>query len=237
MDSEQSAFVTAQQKHHRYMIFGKKQRYIEVFQCSGEDMNLVLTGGIPNPVPPVKAAPALLSPGMLSTIAPLPPTNIPPPPPPTTMSQNLVAAPTWDSPTLLAQQQAQMIAQQNLLARQNQAHAQNEIMLMNQITQHNLAVLNQSPDVTKPSPYLPLLPSQPPFVLLPPRMTPLGMSRPQVAYPPHLLQASGPGMLPCVPHVTVKRNYSDAFAEQGIPAKRPYQGPVPVSYTTFYPNI
>ncbi|KAJ8925573.1 hypothetical protein NQ315_009413 [Exocentrus adspersus] len=63
MDSEQSAFITAQQKHHRYMIFGKKQRYIEVFQCSGEDMNLVLTGGIPASVSPTKAAPALLSPG------------------------------------------------------------------------------------------------------------------------------------------------------------------------------
>ncbi|XP_056638862.1 RNA-binding protein fusilli isoform X2 [Diorhabda carinulata] len=69
MDSEQSAFMTAQQKHHRYMIFGKKQRYIEVFQCSGEDMNLVLTGGIPAPVSPAKATPALLSPGgnILST--------------------------------------------------------------------------------------------------------------------------------------------------------------------------
>lgn len=238
MDSEQSAFVTAQQKHHRYMIFGKKQRYIEVFQCSGEDMNLVLTGGIPNPaVPPVKAAPALLSPGMLSTIAPLPPTNIPPPPPPTTLSQNLVAGPAWDSSTLLAQQQAQMIAQQNLLARQNQAQAQNELMLMNQITQHNLAVLNQAPDVAKSSPYLPLLPSQPPFVLLPPRMAPLGISRPQVAYPPQLLQASAPGMLPVVPHMTMKRSYGDAFSEQTLPAKRAYQGPVPVPYTTFYPNI
>ncbi|KAL1501512.1 hypothetical protein ABEB36_006819 [Hypothenemus hampei] len=66
MDSEQSAYVTAQQKHHRYMIFGKKQRYIEVFQCSGEDMNLVLTGGLPTPASPAKAAaptPALLSTG------------------------------------------------------------------------------------------------------------------------------------------------------------------------------
>ncbi|XP_072389212.1 RNA-binding protein fusilli isoform X3 [Diabrotica undecimpunctata] len=61
MDSEQSAFMTAQQKHHRNMAFGKKQRYIEVFQCSGEDMNLVLTGGLPTP--PAKAATALLSPG------------------------------------------------------------------------------------------------------------------------------------------------------------------------------
>ncbi|XP_050293632.1 RNA-binding protein fusilli [Anthonomus grandis grandis] len=52
MDSEQSAFITAQHKHHRYMIFGKKQRYIEVFQCSGEDMNMVLTGGLPAPTSP-----------------------------------------------------------------------------------------------------------------------------------------------------------------------------------------
>jgi len=45
MDSESSAFGAASSKHHRYMVFGKKQRYIEVFQCSGEDMSLVLTGG------------------------------------------------------------------------------------------------------------------------------------------------------------------------------------------------
>lgn len=44
MDTEQSALLAAQQRHHRYMNFGKKQRYIEVFQCSVEDMNL--TGGI-----------------------------------------------------------------------------------------------------------------------------------------------------------------------------------------------
>ncbi|XP_074103071.1 RNA-binding protein fusilli isoform X2 [Cotesia typhae] len=47
MDSENSAFACASQRHHRYMIFGKKQRYIEVFQCSGDDMNLVLTGAAP----------------------------------------------------------------------------------------------------------------------------------------------------------------------------------------------
>ncbi|XP_057327455.1 RNA-binding protein fusilli isoform X2 [Microplitis mediator] len=47
MDSESSAFACASQRHHRYMIFGKKQRYIEVFQCSGDDMNLVLTGAAP----------------------------------------------------------------------------------------------------------------------------------------------------------------------------------------------
>ncbi|RXG59343.1 RNA-binding protein fusilli [Armadillidium vulgare] len=58
MDNEQSAFLAAQNRHNRYMIFGKKQRYIEVFQCSGEDMNLVLSGGIP-------AQRTVVSPGML----------------------------------------------------------------------------------------------------------------------------------------------------------------------------
>ncbi|XP_030756360.1 RNA-binding protein fusilli isoform X2 [Sitophilus oryzae] len=56
MDSEASAFSAAQHKHHRYMVFGKKQRYIEVFQCSGEDMSLVLTGGLPGPPSPATAA-------------------------------------------------------------------------------------------------------------------------------------------------------------------------------------
>ena len=44
MTHEQAAFLAAQNRHHRYMGFGKKQRYIEVFQCSGEDMNNVLIG-------------------------------------------------------------------------------------------------------------------------------------------------------------------------------------------------
>lgn len=47
MDSEQSAATASAQRHHKYMTFGKKQRYIEVFQCSIDDMNLVLTGGLP----------------------------------------------------------------------------------------------------------------------------------------------------------------------------------------------
>ncbi|CAG7819135.1 unnamed protein product [Allacma fusca] len=57
MNSEESAFLAAQAKHHRYMMHFKKQRYIEVFQCSGDDMNLVLTGGLPSPPK------ALVSPG------------------------------------------------------------------------------------------------------------------------------------------------------------------------------
>ena len=55
------------------MVTGKKQRYIEVLQCSGEDMSMVLTGGLATPPSPAK--PSLLSPGMLQIPMPasLPP--------------------------------------------------------------------------------------------------------------------------------------------------------------------
>ncbi|XP_071573864.1 RNA-binding protein fusilli-like isoform X2 [Temnothorax nylanderi] len=72
MDSEASAYACATQRHHRYMIYGKKQRYIEVFQCSGDDMNLVLTGAVTPP-----STKALLSPG--GTMLPPPPVAIFPP--------------------------------------------------------------------------------------------------------------------------------------------------------------
>ncbi|XP_055536125.1 RNA-binding protein fusilli isoform X3 [Wyeomyia smithii] len=61
MDSEAAAFQSALQKHHKNMMFGKKQRYIEVFQCSGDDMNMVLNGGFQQPSSISK--PPLLSPG------------------------------------------------------------------------------------------------------------------------------------------------------------------------------
>ncbi|XP_058828755.1 RNA-binding protein fusilli isoform X3 [Topomyia yanbarensis] len=61
MDSETAAFQSAQQKHHKNMMFGKKQRYIEVFQCSGDDMNMVLNGGFQQSSSISK--PPLLSPG------------------------------------------------------------------------------------------------------------------------------------------------------------------------------
>ncbi|XP_013780783.1 epithelial splicing regulatory protein 2-like isoform X2 [Limulus polyphemus] len=84
MDSEQSAYLAAQQRHHRYMVFGKKQRYIEVFQCSVDDMNLVLTGGIPvqrqliSPggtmlPPPYGVYPYVQTTPVLPTVAPLTP--------------------------------------------------------------------------------------------------------------------------------------------------------------------
>lgn len=123
MDSETSAYASAQQKHNKYMVFGKKHRYIEVFQCSGDDMNLVLHGGLHPPANTSK--PALLSPGMLTTAQqPQHSQSLPSHshhsitvPPPLTLS----IPPT--NPALIAQQQAQFIAQQNLIARQQAAAA------------------------------------------------------------------------------------------------------------------
>lgn len=68
MDSEQSAALAATARHHKYMTCitaqqQKKQRYIEVFQCSIDDMNMVLTGGVPvqrQPLISPGEAPALL---------------------------------------------------------------------------------------------------------------------------------------------------------------------------------
>jgi epithelial splicing regulatory protein 1/2 len=145
MDSEQSAFQSAQQKHHRYMIFGKKQRYIEVFQCSGEDMNLVLTGGIPaGAVSPAKAA-TLLSPGMLP---PHPPPQIgsavaaPLPPPTPALSWEPSHALVQAQVAVAQQVQAHALAQQNLAIRQSQAQ-QEGLWFMNQLAvaqQHQAAM-------------------------------------------------------------------------------------------------
>ena len=63
MDSENSANKASVNRHNRYMVIGKKQRYIEVLQCSGEDMSLVLTGGLASPSSPTKSQ--IVSPGML----------------------------------------------------------------------------------------------------------------------------------------------------------------------------
>ena len=92
MRSERDAFLAAQQRHHQYMVFGKKQRYIEVFQCSGDDMNHLLTGSAPlsaaaasqaaamaaavaSQAKNAAAAPGLLPPGMFPAF----PAGLPPP--------------------------------------------------------------------------------------------------------------------------------------------------------------
>lgn len=47
MDSEESATLTTFNRTKRTMVHANKKRVVEVIQCSGEDMNLVLTNGIP----------------------------------------------------------------------------------------------------------------------------------------------------------------------------------------------
>ncbi|KAH7700084.1 hypothetical protein AAVH_32800, partial [Aphelenchoides avenae] len=61
MDSENAAAMTAQAMHNKYMEMGKKKRYIEVFQCSPDDMNLVSA-----PITPTSNQPSVLPqlPGM-----------------------------------------------------------------------------------------------------------------------------------------------------------------------------
>lgn len=84
MNSEEAARLCAQRKHNHFMVYGKKYRYIEVFQCCGDDMNMVLNGGLQAQIPVHHLANAaqipqnnksssLLSPGMLKT--PQPPTQ------------------------------------------------------------------------------------------------------------------------------------------------------------------
>lgn len=57
MDSEASADATAANKHKKCIYSGMKKRYIEVLQCSGEDMSLILTNGA---IPAVHSSPASL---------------------------------------------------------------------------------------------------------------------------------------------------------------------------------
>ena len=47
MNSEQVADLAAEHRHRKFMVINNKKRFIEVFKCSGEDMNLVLTTGLP----------------------------------------------------------------------------------------------------------------------------------------------------------------------------------------------
>lgn len=119
MDSEASAFHAATHRHHQTMTFGKKQRYVEVFQCSGDDMNSILTGGQVSP----KATP-VLSAGIdsppLGLVTPtlyydLPPPNLPSLSVPNVFLLNQLA---------MQQQQQQQQVQAHVQAQaQAQAHA------------------------------------------------------------------------------------------------------------------
>ena len=71
MDSELSAETGALLKHKKFMFIGSKKRYIEVLQCSGEDMNLILTNGVNGPLvtnmlpPAVTATPTAVAAPMI----------------------------------------------------------------------------------------------------------------------------------------------------------------------------
>lgn len=66
MNSEQSAYMCATQRHNRFLVINKKQRYIEVFQCSLDDVLLGLQGGIQQQQQPSSPVNALAAAAALS---------------------------------------------------------------------------------------------------------------------------------------------------------------------------
>jgi len=85
MDSEAAAFNAAAHKNNKYMFFNGKKRYIEVIQCSGEDMNHILLGLVPSDLIPtnVQRGP-MYPPHRAASLVPMPtlpqqmlPTNVP----------------------------------------------------------------------------------------------------------------------------------------------------------------
>jgi hypothetical protein len=51
MESEQAADMTSLSKHKKLMFVANKQRYVDVMQCSGDEMSVLLQQGLPVPVP------------------------------------------------------------------------------------------------------------------------------------------------------------------------------------------
>ena len=89
MDSDQNAELAALTKHKKFMLIQGKKRYIEVIQCSGEDMNLVLTNGLSGvnalhamsgllPTSGISPTASAITPTGLPTQAMLPPGQAPP---------------------------------------------------------------------------------------------------------------------------------------------------------------
>lgn len=138
MNNESSAAQAAMAKHHNYMSFGKKQRYIEVFQCSGEDMHLVLTGGgaATGALSPVAAKALLSPPGMLPAQPLITAGQVanPGPPVPTLM-------PAWDPMSVYAQNLAQSLALQRAAVaaaqHQQQQQQQQQESWLYQLAQQN----------------------------------------------------------------------------------------------------
>ena len=238
MDGEGSAFGAANHRHHRYMVFGKKQRYIEVFQCSGEDMSLVLTGGA---TAGGQTKPPLLSPGMSDPQLPqaqqapqavyqpeplvqCAPQQIPTLlnlPPPVHLLQGLMPHQQlgFPPPSLQQQhQQQQQQQQQQLLMLLQQQHLQG---LQQQQHQQIVGLQQQG--------LLGLQPQHQQQLLLYPRFQNPPMSLAQTVAQPRFLLPNP--QLSAFPQPGVKRSHEQAFMPgtqgAGVPPKRP-----PVMYGT-----
>jgi len=66
MDSEYAAELAATTKTKKLYIINGAKRYVEVFQCCGEDMNVALNCGLSPPSP--ASAAAALTPQSMSVI-------------------------------------------------------------------------------------------------------------------------------------------------------------------------
>ncbi|CAG5126275.1 unnamed protein product, partial [Candidula unifasciata] len=74
LDSEEAATMSVISRHKRPMTFTNKKRVIDVIQCSGNDMSLVLTSGMPQmpiPLPAMLPAPQIPPPSQISFQSPL----------------------------------------------------------------------------------------------------------------------------------------------------------------------
>lgn len=78
MDSEKSADSTAVGRSKKLFYMGNKKCFLEVIQCSGEDMNLVLTTGLSPPAALLPSAAAITGPQLM---LPPPPNTLPAPAP------------------------------------------------------------------------------------------------------------------------------------------------------------
>ncbi|CAF4327937.1 unnamed protein product [Rotaria sp. Silwood2] len=77
MNSEAASFNAAAHKNNKYLFFNGRKRYIEVIQCSGEDMNHILLGLVPsNLIPPNVPRQPMFSPHRAAPLVPI--STIPP---------------------------------------------------------------------------------------------------------------------------------------------------------------